>query len=88
MVGTLSIEAKLGLSDIEIMRMITENPYLRFSIGLESFMNQASMGVSVLSLFRRRIIPEMLAEINDDIISRKKKDDDRDNPSGGPANGW
>ena len=83
-IGTLIIKEKLGLSDIETVEMITENPYLQFFIGLESFSNQAPMEASVLTLFRRRITPEMLEEINDYIIARDKKDDDNKND---PPNG-
>ena len=83
-IGTLIIKEKLGLSDIETVEMITENPYLQFFIGLESFSNEAPMEASVLTLFRRRITPEMLEEINDYIIDRKKKnDDDQEDPPSG-----
>ena len=53
--------------------MITENPYLQYFIGLEHFTNQAPMEASVLTLFRKRMTPEMLAEVNDYIIGRKNK---------------
>lgn len=51
-IGTLIIKEKLRLSDIEIVEMITENPYLQDFIGLESFLNEVPMETSVLTLFR------------------------------------
>ena len=87
-IGTQIIKEKYVLSDDETVEMITENPYLQYFIGLEYFTNQAPMEASVLTLFRKRITPEMLAEINDYIIGRKKKtDDDENNPPGGSTNG-
>ena len=81
-IGTQIIKEKYVLSDEETVEMITENPYLQYFIGLEHFTNQAPMEASVLTLFRKRITPEMLAEVNDYIIGRKKNDDDNDPPSG------
>ncbi len=82
-IGTLIIKEKLGLSDIETVEMITENPYLQYFIGLDAFTNTAPMEASVLTLFRKRITPEILSEINDYIIERKeRKDDDPSNGSG------
>ncbi len=86
-IGTQIIKEKYVLSDDETVEMITENPYLQYFIGLEYFTNQAPMEASVLTLFRKRITPEMLSEINDYIIGRKKKEDDGNNdPSGGSTN--
>ena len=87
-IGTQIIKEKYVLSDDETVEMITENPYLQYFIGLDYFTNQAPMEASVLTLFRKRITPEMLAEINDYIIGRKKKtDDDENDPPGGSTNG-
>lgn len=87
-IGAQIIKEKYVLSDDETVEMITENPYLQYFIGLEYFTNQAPMEASVLTLFRKRITPEMLSEINDYIIGRKKKEDDDENdPQGGSTNG-
>lgn len=85
-IGTQIIKEKYVLSDDETVKMISENPYLQYFIGLDSFSNKAPMEASVLTLFRKRITPEMLAEINDYIIGRKKKDDDDNDPSFGAVN--
>ena len=87
-IGTQIIKEKYVLSDDETVEMIAENPYLQYFIGLESFSNKAPMEASVLTLFRKRITPEMLAEINDYIIGRKKKeDDDETDPPGDSVSG-
>ncbi len=85
-IGTQIIKEKYVLSDDETVEMIAENPYLQYFIGLDSFSNKAPMEASVLTLFRKRITPEMLSEINDYIIGRKKKDDDDNDPSGDTTN--
>jgi hypothetical protein len=87
-IGTLIIKEKYMLSDEETVEMISENPYLQYFIGMESFSDKAPMEASVLTLFRKRITPEMLAEINDYIIGREKEeDDDENNPQGGSTGG-
>ncbi len=73
-IGTLIIKEKYGLSDIETVEMIAENPYHQYFIGMESYSNKAPMEASVLTLFRKRITPEILSEINDHIIEREKSD--------------
>lgn len=88
-IGSLIIKEKFGLSDIETVEMIAENPYMQYFIGLESFSKKAPMEASLLTWFRKRISPEMLSEINDYIIGRKvieeKKKDPPDDapPTGG-----
>ena len=73
-IGTLIIKEKYGLSDIETVEMIAENPYHQYFIGMESYSSKAPMEASVLTLFRKRITPEILSEINDHIIEREKSD--------------
>ncbi len=81
-IGTLIIKEKYSLSDIETVEMITENPYIQYFIGLESFSRKAPMEASVITHFRKRVTPEMVAEINDYIIERDNDDDTPDNPAG------
>lgn len=77
-IGTLLIKESLMLSDIETVQMITENPYMQFFIGLDFFTNIPPMEASVLTLFRKRITPEMLSEINDYITAQSNFDGDDD----------
>ena len=48
--------------------MIEEHPYLQFFIGLPSFVDKAPFDGSAMTLFRKRITSEMMAEINQMII--------------------
>ncbi len=82
-IGTQIIKEKYVLLDEETVEMINENPYLQYFIGLEHFTNQAPMEASVLTLFRKRMTPEMLAEVNDYITGRAKNDDDDNDPPNG-----
>lgn len=91
-IGSLIIKEKFGLSDIETVEMIAENPYMQYFIGLESFSKKAPMEASLLTWFRKRISLEMLSEINDYIIGRKvieekKKDPPDDPPPTGGSTG-
>lgn len=78
-IGTLIIKEKYGLSDVETVEIIAENPYMQYFVGLESFSNKAPMEASVLTLFRKRITSEMLSEINDYIIGQKETDNEDNN---------
>ena len=83
-IGSLIIKEKFGLSDIETIEMIAENPYMQYFIGLESFSKKAPMEASLLTWFRKRISPEMLSEINDYIIGRKTIEDKKNDPPDDP----
>lgn len=75
-VGTLIIKERCGLSDLDTVDMIRENPYMQYFIGFESFSKEAPMEASVLTHFRKRVTPEMLAEINECIIGNERPDDE------------
>ncbi|NER06841.1 MAG: transposase [Okeania sp. SIO3C4] len=54
--GALIIKEKLGRSDRETVEKITENPYLQYFIGLDSYSNQAPFNASMLVHFRERCL--------------------------------
>ncbi len=89
--GTLIIQARLGLSDRETVQQIMENPYLQYFLGLQCFEDRKPpFDASVITYFRKRLTPEILMEINERIAkeaataqSKKKKDDDA--PGKGPG---
>lgn len=83
-IGSLIIKEKFGLSDIETVEMIAENPYMQYFIGLGSFSKKAPMEASLLTWFRKRISPEMLSEINDYIIGRKVIEERKKDPPDDP----
>jgi len=76
--GSHIIKEKFGLSDEETVEHIKESPYLQWFIGLPAFTDKAPFDASTMTWFRKRLTPDMLAEVNDYIIGTKKKDDDED----------
>jgi hypothetical protein len=84
--GSLLIKEKYQESDEEIVLMIQENPYLQYFIGLTEYTNKAPFDASTMTWFRKRLSPELIAEVNEYISGRrKKKDSGSDDPgeSGG-----
>jgi IS5 family transposase len=80
--GSHIIKEKFRLSDEETVEHIKESPYLQWFIGLPAFTDKAPFDASTMTWFRKRLTPEMLAEVNAYVIGSKKKDDDED-----PMNG-
>jgi len=69
-IGALVIRERYGFSDEDTLQEIRMNPYLQYFIGLTSFQHEAPFDQSTMTLFRRRVSTEMLAELNDFIIGR------------------
>lgn len=82
--GSLLIEERYHFSDEETTKQLAMNPYFQYFIGLEAFSPKAPFDSSMLTRFRKRITPEMLARVNDIIIGRPgaKPDDHDDSGSG------
>lgn len=76
--GALIIKQMTKASDDETLQMITENPYMQYFIGLHEFTTKEPFVSSMMVNFRKRITPEMLAEINEATFA--KKDDEKGNP--------
>ena len=85
-VGSLLIQKRYGFSDEDTRQEIQMNPYLQYFIGLSGFQHEAPFDQSTMTLFRKRVTPEMLTELNDFVIGRrnpyeeKPKDKDDDFP--------
>ncbi len=47
------------------------NPYLQFFLGLPAFQHEAPFDASTMTLFRKRIPVDLLADLNDFIIGRR-----------------
>jgi len=87
-IGTLIAKERYGFSDDDILEEIRMNPYLQYFIGLPEFTHEAPFDQSVITRFRKRVTPEMLSEINDIIIGRKKADAGSwEPPQGGSSSG-
>jgi Transposase domain (DUF772). len=91
-VGSLVIQKRYGFSDEDTRQEIQMNPYLQYFIGLSGFQHEAPFDQSTMTLFRKRVTPEMLTELNDFIIGRrnpyeKKPEDEDDDSPENPACG-
>jgi len=63
--GALYIQQRLGVSDREIVELITESPYLQFFIGLSGFQYLKPFDSSMLVHCRKRIGPDLIKVCND-----------------------
>ncbi len=86
--GAMIIKEKYQQSDEEIVAMIQENAYFQFFIGLTEYTNKAPFDASTMTWFRKRLSPELIAEVNEYISGRRKKeDDDKPNGTGSSSSG-
>ena len=82
--ASVLIKQRYKASDDDVIAEIAMNPYLQHFLGLQQFQYDAPFSASMMSRFRQRITPEMLAWINDYIADRpEEKDDSDDGQSGG-----
>jgi IS5 family transposase len=79
-IGTLIIKERLKLSDDETVAIILDSPYMQYFIGMHSFSDQAPFDASTMTLFRKRLTPEILNEINQMIVEATKTNDDSGDP--------
>lgn len=83
--GSVLIQEKKGLSNIELVQELIESRYLQYFIGLDELTNTAPFDQSALTRFRQRLSADIMNRINQRIIEieneRKKNDDDNSNPS-------
>ena len=89
--GALLIKpAYKALSDEDITKEIAMNPYLQYFLGLHEYRYECPFDPSMMTRFRQRITPEMLAWVNDQIIGRKAEEEgdkkDSNNDSGDSGN--
>lgn len=75
-IGSLIIKERMRLSDIETVELITENPYMQFFIGMLGFTSKAPFDASTMTLFRKRITPDILRDVNQMIIEENRDDQD------------
>ncbi len=71
--GALLIKEKLHITDEETVEQISENPYMQYLIGRESYSVEEPFDASMMVHFRSRIDDKMLREINERIHERIRK---------------
>jgi len=69
--GALIIKERYGFSDEDTVQEIRMNPYLQFFLGLPAFQHEAPFDASTMTLFRKRIPVDLLADLNDYIAGRR-----------------
>ena len=70
--GALLIKpAYRGISDEDLTKEIAMNPYLQYFLGLHEYRYECPFDPSMMTRFRKRITPEMLNWVNDQVIGRK-----------------
>lgn len=84
--GACLIQGEYGYSDEEIVHQIRENPYLQYFCGYAGFDDsKPPFDSSSMVHFRKRLTPEILAEINELVIQEARKEDDHNDSD--PGNG-
>jgi IS5 family transposase len=89
-IGSLIIKKRYGFSDEDTTEEIRENPYLQYFLGFQEYSGAPPFDPSMMTWFRERVTPEMMAEVNDYVIGRKKaesKDEEKNPPSSGEGTG-
>jgi len=93
--GSLIIQARMNLTDREVVAQIMENPYYQYFIGFERYNDRKQpFDSSMLVYFRKRLNKDILIEVNEIIAKQaaaaampKKDKDDNDGNSTGTSNG-
>lgn len=76
--GACLIQREYGYSDEEIVLQIQENPYLQYFCGYAGYDDsKPPFDPSSMVHFRKRLTPEILAEINEMVIRAAEKKNDR-----------
>lgn len=73
--GSQLIKEQYHFSDEKVVDEIAMNPYLQYFLGLPEYRQTAPFDPSMMTRFRQRLTPELLQEVNDVIIGRKKAED-------------
>jgi hypothetical protein len=81
-IGSLIIKERLKLSDEETVAIVLDSPYMQFFIGMHSFSDRAPFDASTMTYFRKRLTPEIMAEINELIIEAGKDEDNHNGDDG------
>lgn len=86
--GSLYIQRRLSLTDRELARQISENPYMQYFIGFREFSTQRPFDPSLLVTFRKRITAEMIDEISEAMfLVDMEEDGDGGDDDGNDGNG-
>lgn len=86
--GACLIQQEYGYSDVEVTMQIQENPYLQYFCGYTGYDDsKPPFDSSSMVHFRKRLTPEIIAQINEMIIQKAKDDSDSDDSDDGNEDG-
>ncbi len=72
-IGALCIKHMMGVSDVEVVVMIQENPYMQYFCGLEQFATKKLFDDSSLTKLRKKIGVKFFKELEKNIMGELKK---------------
>jgi IS5 family transposase len=72
-IGALCIKHMMGVSDVEVVIMIQENPYMQYFCGLEQFATKRLFDDSSLTKLRKKLGVKFFKEFEKNIIEELKK---------------
>ena len=72
-IGALCIKHMMGVSDVEVVIMIQENPYMQYFCGLEQFATKRLFDDSSLTKLRKKLGVKFFRELERNIIEELKK---------------
>lgn len=81
--GALLIKEACGLSDVETVQMIRENPYMQYLLGYDTFQDRPLFHPTMMVHFRTRLEGLDLKAINESILERAEKSSPSDKSSQG-----
>lgn len=70
MIGALIIKHRLGLSDVETLEQVRENPYLQYFCSFERYQHTAAFAPMLFVKLRKRLSPDRFATFEQAIIDR------------------
>ncbi len=87
-VGALIIKHKMNLPDVETIRIISENPYMQYFIGLEMFTSKPVFDPSLFVYIRKRLDVDSFNEMSVALMEEAEEDDpgDGDEHNGNGSN--
>ena len=75
--GALIIQAEYDYSDAEVPLQIQETPCLQYFCGLPEYKDKLPFDPSLMVHFRKRLTPEILGQINELIIAKAERKQDK-----------
>ena len=85
--GALLIQEETGLSDRDVVAIISENPYMQYFLGASVFIDEPMFDASMMVYFRKRISPSFIDKINRMMFEPEVKQQ-IDNPNENIENNW